>query len=209
MTDQRPCSCGGSNENCAMCYGRGFIEGRAIWDGPIRTRPKRNKTVANLRSVVPPVPESVIPTRSRATTSMKNCPLCKSQVREDRLPKHMDNRCPLRPGKPERNKLVRQVAGDRHGIAEVFQRLYTSSKPERPSKRGMRGARASQQVKKSQHSAGIVSPESTRHKGKLEVERPSWWDNLDATKNCGYPAREAGRYGSYPSHDGFDDEAKP
>jgi len=36
-----------------------------------------------------------------------------------------------------------------------------------------------------------------------------WWDTLDATKNIGYPAREQGRYGSHPSHDGFDDESKP
>jgi hypothetical protein len=54
-----------------------------------------------------------------------------------------------------------------------------------------------------------AAPESARQKGKIEVERPAWWDNLDATKNCGYPAREEGRYGSYPSHDGFDDESKP
>jgi hypothetical protein len=32
---------------------------------------------------------------------------------------------------------------------------------------------------------------------------------LDQTKNCGFPCREGGRYGSYPSHDGFDDESKP
>jgi len=32
---------------------------------------------------------------------------------------------------------------------------------------------------------------------------------IDATKNYGYPAREAGRYGSHPSHDGFDGESKP
>jgi len=34
-------------------------------------------------------------------------------------------------------------------------------------------------------------------------------ENLDATKGIGYPARDDGRYGSYPSHDGFDDESEP
>ncbi|HQU93806.1 MAG TPA: hypothetical protein PLK77_16035 [Pyrinomonadaceae bacterium] len=34
-----------------------------------------------------------------------------------------------------------------------------------------------------------------------------WPRNLDASKNIGYPCREDGRYGSYPSHDGFDDES--
>ncbi len=42
-----------------------------------------------------------------------------------------------------------------------------------------------------------------------DVEAPDGWMNLDATKNIGYPAREQGRYGSHPSHDGFDDESEP
>jgi hypothetical protein len=42
-----------------------------------------------------------------------------------------------------------------------------------------------------------------------EIEAPEWWDNLDATKGIGYPARDDGRYGSYPSHDGFADESEP
>ncbi len=41
------------------------------------------------------------------------------------------------------------------------------------------------------------------------VEAPDGWNNLDATKGMGYPARESGRYGSHPSHDGFDDESEP
>lgn len=32
---------------------------------------------------------------------------------------------------------------------------------------------------------------------------------LDSTKNYGFPCRENGRYGSHPSHDGFDDESSP
>jgi hypothetical protein len=33
--------------------------------------------------------------------------------------------------------------------------------------------------------------------------------NLDATKLYAHPYREQGRYGSHPSHDGFDDEDGP
>jgi hypothetical protein len=204
QTSQTPCSCGGSNENCARCYGRGFIEHGAIGRTPIRKH-----TVAKLHSSVPPVLKSTTPVQSRIATgvSMKNCPLCNSQVREDRLQRHMTSRCPLR---PQCHKLGEKVAGERYGIAEVFQRLHTSSKPERPSKLGRRGRKTKhQQVEKAQYSVRNASAESAMHKGKVEVERPSWWDNLDATKNCGYPAREEGRYGSYPSHDGFDDESKP
>jgi hypothetical protein len=51
--------------------------------------------------------------------------------------------------------------------------------------------------------------ESQRWKNKQEIENPEWRHNLDATKDIGYPAREEGRYGSHPAHDGFDDESKP
>jgi hypothetical protein len=43
----------------------------------------------------------------------------------------------------------------------------------------------------------------------LDGEEFEGWNDLDATKGIGYPAREEGRYGSYPSHDGFDDESEP
>lgn len=33
-------------------------------------------------------------------------------------------------------------------------------------------------------------------------------ENMDATKDIGYPCREDGRYGSYSSHDGYDDESE-
>jgi hypothetical protein len=32
---------------------------------------------------------------------------------------------------------------------------------------------------------------------------------MDATKDIGFPVREHGKYGSHPSHDGFDDESEP
>jgi hypothetical protein len=41
----------------------------------------------------------------------------------------------------------------------------------------------------------------------IEAEQLPWEVNLDAKKNWGYPCREEGRYGSYPSHDAFDDES--
>jgi len=33
-------------------------------------------------------------------------------------------------------------------------------------------------------------------------------DTIDATKGIGYPAREVGRYGSHPQHDGSDDSGE-
>ena len=62
---------------------------------------------------------------------------------------------------------------------------------------------------KAPHLSQNPSAQSLRWKNEEEVESPSWWNNLDATKNRGFPARETGRYGSHPSHDGFDDESEP
>lgn len=50
---------------------------------------------------------------------------------------------------------------------------------------------------------------SARYKDvEAEIEAPDWRNNLDASKDIGYPAREYGLYGSYPAHDGFDDESR-
>ncbi len=64
-------------------------------------------------------------------------------------------------------------------------------------------------IRDSVDSDGDLSAESMRWKGEDEIEAPEWWNNLDATKNIGYPVRDEGRYGSHPSHDGFDDESEP
>lgn len=60
-------------------------------------------------------------------------------------------------------------------------------------------------------SNGQFSAESMRCKDEddAEIEAPEWWNNIDATKDIGYPVREQGRYGSHPAHDAFDDESDP
>lgn len=55
----------------------------------------------------------------------------------------------------------------------------------------------------------VKTGESMRWKPAEEFELPAWRNNLDFTKNWGFPCREDGRYGSHPSHDPFDDESNP
>jgi hypothetical protein len=57
-------------------------------------------------------------------------------------------------------------------------------------------------------SVAIEDVQSMRWKGEDEIESPPWRNNLDASKNIGFPARERGDYGSHPSHDDFDDESE-
>jgi len=119
------------------------------------------------------------------------CPQCGSEVASDLLIKHR---------------------AQTHGRMD-----QTLGKFKTPVLRNVGGANVtsvgegSKKGKAAKHlgSTAKTAPGLARKEGEVEVERPAWWDNLDATKNCGYPAREEGRYGSYPSHDGFDDESKP
>lgn len=176
MTTQRPCSCGGSNENCVRCYGRGFIEGG------------HGTPDLLAYAYFPPV-------KYKTYRKMKCCPLCSTLVREDRLQKHMSRRCPLRPGGPATG----------HAIVQTVHQVCAPNKPARQPEMPRQQFKKVQSKRFLQDSAH----QSARQIGNVHVEKPSWGDNLDATKNCGYPAREEGRYGSYPSHDGFDDESKP
>ena len=104
MTIQKPCSCGGSNENCVRCYGRGFIECTPVLAPRFIAISRKRNAVANsiLNASTFRAPESTVPMHSGAATrrSMKRCPLCDDHVREDRLQRHMSTRCPLRPNKP-------------------------------------------------------------------------------------------------------------
>jgi hypothetical protein len=239
----RPCSCDGSNENCAHCYGRGFIEdGYAPASPSARAKIiKRTQKPAASTPVpyykLPRLPKSTIPMRNRATilVRMDSCPLCGARVREDRLPKHMSNRCPLGPGKstaPVRGAGAKCPLCKFEGGTDEFTRHFAlshgtkgrlrrriqvpivcvavSSHPVRVGQVRKPGGKKNHNTAAAiaQHSANKPQ-ESLRHKGKIEAEIPSWRNNLDATKNYGYPARESGRYGSHPSHDGFDDESKP
>lgn len=112
---------------------------------------------------------------------MKSCPLCDAQIREDRFQSHVSMRCPFRPKKA--------LVQPRKAVGPV--------------------AAATTRINKTLHPAESPSLESLRYKGGAEIEPPAWSNNLDATKNIGYPARESGRYGSHPSHDAFGDESEP
>lgn len=52
---------------------------------------------------------------------------------------------------------------------------------------------------------GEESLELLGSEGEQSVER--YDPKMDATKNIGYPVRENGPYGSYPTHDAFNDES--
>ena len=236
MREQRPCSCGGSNENCTHCYGRGFIEGGRAFLASRGKRRKRGASQSTSQAFVPLTRAQDVVTRAQ---DVVKCPACEFKGSADDFTMHFA----LQHGSKGRRRRRTQLptgcvaAKNKRKTTAANPRLDSSS-PRLPKSVGPMRSRAAtvhpmkscplcsskvredrlqkhmsrrcplrkQRVKMSQ---GNDSSESLRYKGQLEVERPSWWNNLDATKNYGYPAREAGRYGSHPAHDPFDDESKP
>ena len=222
----RPCSCGGSNENCNICYGRGFVEG-----GYAPASPRRAKTIKQAKK--PTASNTLFHSTSSSLTTlvrMDSCPLCNARVRANRLQKHMSKKCPLRPGqsttpvrgaqvkcpvcpfKGSTNDFTRHFALEHGTKGRLRRRIQVPVVCVAVSSRPIAVGKVAKKNKKNEntrYSTENISQESLRHKGTVEAEAPPWRNNLDATKDYGYPAREAGRYGSHPSHDGFDDESKP
>lgn len=136
--------------------------------------------------------------RKKSAISMRDiqlfvkCPLCGSEIASDQFIKHRTQAH----GRPRQTFGKSQPSAQRYG-----ERSHATSVGDANDKRRTDAKHPSP--------TGRTAPGLARKTGEVEVERPAWWDNLDATKNRGYPAREEGRYGSYPSHDGFDDESNP
>jgi hypothetical protein len=145
---------------------------------------KRKRADVTLRRVSDLPLATFLGYQPRPRLPLKNCPFCNCQVREERMQGHLVSRCPLRPSCAKRAEIA------------VTLQLKTSRPIPKPSHSMGRPSEDSAELMR-------IKPEDG------EAGRPEWTNNLDATKNCGYPAREEGRYGSYPSHDGFDDESKP
>ena len=57
--------------------------------------------------------------------------------------------------------------------------------------------------------ASDARPQQAERERTGEVEIETAAIRIDATKDIGYPVREHGPYGSYPSHDPFDGESDP
>jgi hypothetical protein len=216
VADQRPCSCGGSNENCALCFGRGFIEISAVDLSSKRIIPTPRQQGGRAKGRGFSLPSAL---QSRAYASAPvfsrpaaECPLCKAQVRVDRLSKHLARRCPQRPNKSILPRSLGATTSAALSIRVAAAKISATKGRNEVSPEERVRVTVTKNIDKSKVDRRFGNGaflESLRDKGESDIERPSWWDNLDATKNRGYPAREEGRYGSYPSHDGFDDESKP
>ena len=224
-----PCVCGGSNENCRYCGGRGEIgdglagalvshgkhpaklgdsgksnvEKKMEADAETRSIERllsRLKWLRTIRSGAPPTPRNTVP-------SLVPCPAgCGAQLEPREVNRHLH-------AKHKRTKTKRTIASD-------------SAKPEKWQscplcKAQVKAHRLQRHLRKAhkKNEVGRTNMYKPREPAKVESAKDVLRDsttlaaprdkNLDATKLYAHAYREQGRYGSHPSHDGFDDESGP
>ena len=229
----RDCACGGSNENCCRCYGRGFLADRPRLAGS----GTRFENTGQFRF-------------ARKKRPSKLCPMCSARV--TRLGRHLkkahgassstDAHTPAAPAEhnvlppPAPTKIVAAypvqerlaVAGVAHS-KDVCQQPVTESKSKTsqgaPTRSLIPCPECKQPVRADRlprHRRKVHSKANTVSCGSIRVAEKKWPTpkatgfvqrdqsrverSLDATRNIGYPCRESGRYGSHPAHDDFGDE---
>jgi hypothetical protein len=219
----RPCVCGGSNENCRYCNGRGEIPDRLATalvshtysPGKVRGSRKSKKQQQmevdvevrrierRLERLRGPIAASVAAFNS-VTPKLVPCPKgCGAQMRPGRVDRHLRVAHVLPPVVAAANVTAPNLSKNTYGVCSVCKVKVRTDRLKRHMDKVHR-ARSRRAVPElsSSPSATDVLRESTT----LVAPRDK---NLDATKLYAHAYREQGRYGSHPSHDGFDDESGP
>jgi hypothetical protein len=189
----RPCSCDGSNENCSRCFGRGFITTTPIpHTGNYFPKP------VNLSEPAPMKAARGIPPPSPTDDIILRCPRCRFRGTVDALVRHF----------AQRHRPARQNVCPCCGCHIRPERLKTHLRKVHRENKSQKPRRHSSQAKRGEISR--TSGKADRHdrwKKTVESAQSPLQPNLDATRLYAHRYREKGRYGSHPSHDGFDDES--
>ena len=231
----RPCVCGGSNENCRYCNGLGSIpDGLANAITIHSYLPEAQKVHAGGRK-----PGSYIPTRAaghskwearwarlkrlRATIFGQQTP--SSTPAPSAPPAAHWVLCPKGCGAKLKKSDVDQHLRQAHKSAPIKVQEPRAIQPTGSKSQlefcpvcgtRVRSDRLNRHLRKVHRSRAVradakpnISPSASdvlRESTTLVAPRDK---NLDATKLYAHAYREHGRFGSHPSHDGFDDESSP
>ena len=211
-----PCTCEGSNENCSRCYGTGWVSGRKS-SGPssvkrIRKKPKPLTSSADT-AFVPP--------------KLFDCAECNFTGTAEGFATHMAQwhqkvvSTKTRPG-GQKTRSQARVTNDAPNEPFVFCKICgVRVLKKRLAKHGRKvhavgisgamgkvePARKPPNRSKSQRQETGTDLPSEVWKKQVEERQSPIQPNLDHTKPYAHPCREHGKYGSHPSHDGFDDES--
>lgn len=233
----RPCVCGGSNENCRYCSGRGEIPDRlsnaltthshqpesqkvhvggtervAAWGAMKPTfRRKLGALLARFRkpsatAVRKPPPSPVPPRVDPPDHHWILCPKgCGSRLRPDDVHCHLQQAHASAPARKQRQSKTVLPSGSKL-VYEICPVCRVKVRGDR-LKRHLSKVHKTRSVRAAAKSTFAPSAKDVlRESTTLIAPRDK---NLDATKLYAHSYRESGRFGSHPSHDGFDDESGP
>jgi hypothetical protein len=222
----RSCVCGGSNENCRYCNGLGTIN-----DGLADAL-----TAHATHGYLPKGGRRVTPRRARQPLVPCPVPGCPVRLNKRSVPDHYKKAhskpSPMLPATPKNAVLKRESPAESVqqlipcpviGCTAKLNPTRVERHLRRVHHRGVQAsfadiratlARTHLKVRNANQAIGsstkyiVVKPVShSTSKVSSYGQEPE--KNLDATKGYAHAYRESGRFGSHPSHDGFDGESGP
>ena len=153
----------------------------------------------------------------REEISFDSCPVCGAKLKAGRIQRHMSKAHGTTTSNPLFAEFVRRANVARRSTTETAPVHQNPSPPQRERtlcpicKAMVNVTRLNKHMAKvhnrrltPQPTQAASANDPTRQGTTLVAPRDK---NLDATKLYAHPYREQGRYGSHPSHDGFDDES--
>jgi hypothetical protein len=233
----RSCVCGGGNENCRYCSGRGEIPDRlanalsihshqpesrkvhvggtervAAW-GAMRPTFRRKLGTLLARFLKPSAttvrksPPSPAPLVDLPDHKWVLCPKgCGSRLRPDEVHRHLEEAHVFVPPRKRQRRVKAALPIGSRLVFNICPVCKVRVRGDRLNRhlRKVHKTRAERAAAKS--SFAPSAKDLRRDSSTLVAPRDK---NLDATKLYAHSYRENGRFGSHPSHDGFDDESGP
>ena len=185
----RSCVCGGSNENCRYCRGLGTIDdglANALVD-----HAQRNRTTERTAPEPPTIEQQILAILRRG--DHVRCPVsgCFAYLKKRGLTNHLKRTHKIP------SFYSQQSANPKAPKVDLRVEPHSELQPHRHQ--GANNSVAGYTVSSS-------LPDGTSN---VPTYGQASEKNLDATKGYAHAYREHGRFGSHPSHDGFDGEAGP
>lgn len=228
VEESRPCTCGGSNENCYRCSGTGIIQRHLEAVPP--SNPVRRWKVFDLSGLLRRfgTKKAKQAAERSAVSRMIQCDRCKFRglpeaVKSHKLATHTSKENPHRtaiidsvaPPKRNRNSSAQIATASRSRNHFVRCAICRSSVKAINFRKHMSkvhgfttGPVPSSFIGRSRRK-GREQRVNRTSKAPAAVDDLQIIDQREAHRQMGFVVRENGRYGSHPLHDRFDDESEP
>jgi len=228
VEESRPCTCGGSNENCYRCSGTGIIQRRVdTVPPPNQTRRRKMFDLSGLLRRFGTKKAKQAAERG-AASRMIQCDRCKFRglpeaVKSHKQAAHASKENPRRtaiidtiaPSKRNRNSRVQITTASRSRDHFLICAICSSSVKATNFRKHMSkvhgfttGSVPSSFIGRSRR-RGRQQRVNRTSKTPAAVDDLQIIDQREAHRQMGFVVRENGRYGSHPLHDRFDDESEP